>query len=109
MDAGVALVAAAVASSTLPATFAAFSTRKKLKMKNGTAIGQRVEEIHENQKLVALALVSAQSKVDDVARALAISEVKRDDDRKVVAEHITDDKVFQARIEPFLKAAGGTA
>lgn len=106
MDAGVALVAAAVASSTLPATFAAFSTRKKLKMKNGTAIGARVEQIHEDQKLVALALVSAQAKVEEVAAALVIAEAKHDEDRKVVAAHITDDKVFQAHIEPFLK---GTA
>lgn len=110
MDGNVAAVLVAAVTA-LPASVGALLARnanKKLKMKNGTAIGARVEQIHEEQQLVALALMGAQAKVDSVALALKDTEAKREEDRRAVAEqaavitsHLGDDKKFQEAAERF--------
>lgn len=110
MDGNVAAVLVAAVTA-LPASIGALlarSSNKKLKMKNGTAIGARVEQIHTEQQLVALALMGAQSKVDEVALALQVTEQKRDEDRRaletqgeVIKSHLGDDKKFQEAAERF--------
>lgn len=65
-------------------------------------ISEKQDRIEEKQGVIALALVGAQSKVDGVARALVVSERKRDAEAQTMREHIEADTLFQERVEPFL-------